>query len=51
MAHDEATKNHPGRGGVSDVTSNEKLERMYETSEENDGYKAMKFYIANSAQS
>ena len=44
MAHDEATKNHPG--GVSDVPSNEKLARMYETSEENDGYKAMKFYIA-----
>ena len=44
MAHDEATKNHPG--GVSDVPSNEKLARMYESSEENDGYKAMKFYIA-----
>lgn len=44
MAHDEATKNHPG--GVSDVPSNEKLARMYETSEENDGYKAMKFYTA-----
>ena len=28
MAHDEATKNHQGRGGVSDVTSNEKLARM-----------------------
>ena len=44
MAHDEGAKNHPG--GVSDVPSNEKLARMYETSEENDGYKAMKFYIA-----
>ena len=44
MAHDEVTKNHPG--GVSDVPSNEKLARMYETSKENDGYKAMKCYIA-----
>ena len=44
MAHDEATKNHPG--GVSDVPSSEKLVRMYETSEENDGYKAMTFYIS-----
>ncbi|PFX18832.1 hypothetical protein AWC38_SpisGene16771 [Stylophora pistillata] len=44
MAHDEATKNHPGR--VTDVSSNEKLARMYETPEENDGYKALKFYMA-----
>ena len=44
MAHDEATKNHPG--GVSDVPSSEKLARMYETPEENDGYKALKFYMA-----
>lgn len=44
MAHVEATKNHPGR--VSDVPSSEKLARMYETPEENDGYKALKFYMA-----
>ena len=44
MAHDEATKNHPG--GVSNVPSSEKLARLYETPEENDGYKALKFYMA-----
>ena len=44
MAHDEATKNHPG--GLSDVSSHEKLARMYETPEENNGYKAMKIYLA-----
>ena len=44
MAHNEATKNHPG--GVSDVPSSEKLARMYETPEESDGYKALKFYMA-----
>ena len=44
MAHDEVTKNHPG--GVSDVPSNEKLARMYETSDGNDGYKAMQLYIS-----
>ena len=44
MAHNEATKNHPG--GLSDVSSHEKLARMYETPEENDGYKAMKIYLA-----
>ena len=44
MAHDEATKNHSG--GVNDVPSSEKLARMYETPEENDGYKALKFYMA-----
>ena len=43
MAHDEATKNHPG--GLSDVSSHENLARMYETPEENDGYKAMKIYL------
>ena len=31
---------------MSDVPSNEKLARMYGTTEENDDYKAMKFYIA-----
>ncbi|PFX17758.1 hypothetical protein AWC38_SpisGene17905 [Stylophora pistillata] len=44
MAHDEATKNHPE--GVTDVSSNEKLPRIYETPEENDGYKALKYYMA-----
>ena len=44
MAHDEATKNHPG--GLSDVSSHEKLARMYETPQENDGYKAMEIYLA-----
>ena len=44
MAHDEATKNHPG--GVSDVPSSEKLARMYKTPEKNDTYKALKFYMA-----
>ena len=43
IAHDEATKNHPG--GLSDVSSHENLARMYETPEENDGYKAMKIYL------
>ena len=37
-------KNH--RGGVSDVHSIDKLARMYETPNENDGYKALKFYMA-----
>ena len=31
---------------MSDVPSNEKLARMYETSDGNDGYKAMKLYIS-----
>ena len=44
MALDEATINHPG--GLSDVSSHENLARMYETPEENDGYKAMKIYLA-----
>ena len=43
MAHDEATKNHPG--GVADVQSTEKYARMYETADVNDGYKAMKMYL------
>lgn len=44
MAHDEATKNHPRE--VSDVPRSEKLARMYKTPEKNDGYKALKFYMA-----
>ena len=31
--------------GVSDVSSSEKLARMYKTPEENYGYKALKFYM------
>jgi len=38
------TKNHPGE--VSDLPSSEKLARMYKTPEENNGYKALKFYMA-----
>ena len=44
MTHDEVTKNHPG--GVSNIPSDEKLARTYETSDENNGYKAMKLYIS-----
>lgn len=44
MAHDEATKNHPG--GVSDVPSTEKYARMYETEDPNDGYKALELYLS-----
>ncbi|KAL9964780.1 hypothetical protein ACROYT_G028465 [Oculina patagonica] len=40
MAHDEATKNHPG--GVADVPSAKKYARMYETEDVNDGYKALR---------
>lgn len=43
MAHDEASKNH--RGGVNDKPSNEKEARMYETEDQNDGYKALKLYL------
>ena len=44
MAHDKATKNHPG--GVSDVPSTEKYARMYETEDPNDGYKALELYLS-----
>lgn len=44
MAHDEATKNHPG--GIKDVNSSEKKSRMYETDESNDGYKALRLYLS-----
>ena len=44
MTHDEVTKNHPG--GVSNIPSDEKLALTYETSDENNGYKAMKLYIS-----
>ena len=44
MTNDEATKNHPG--GIADVPSTEKLARMYETDEVNDGYKALKLYMS-----
>lgn len=44
MAHDEATKNHPG--GMKDVASTEKYARMYETDEPNDGYRALHLYLS-----
>ena len=44
MAHDEATKNHPG--GVSDIPSTGKYARMYETEDQNDGYKALELYLS-----
>ena len=44
MAHDEASKNHPG--GLNGVQSTEKEARMYEPGEEKDGYKAMKLYLS-----
>ena len=43
MAHDEASKNH--RGGVNDKPSDEKEARIYETEDQNDGYKALKLYL------
>ena len=43
MAHDEATRNHPG--GVADVQSTEKYARIYETTDVNDGYKGLKMYL------
>ena len=44
MAHDEASKNHPG--GLNDVQSQEKEARMYQTEDENDGSKALELYLA-----
>ena len=43
MAHDEVSKNHPG--GLQDVESPEKEARMYETKDDNGGYKALKTYL------
>ena len=43
MAHDEASKNHPG--GVHDSSSNKKEARMYESAESNDGYRVLKLYL------
>lgn len=43
MTHDEITKNHPG--GLKDVSSTEKYARLYETDQENDGYKAIQLYL------
>ncbi|KXJ20120.1 hypothetical protein AC249_AIPGENE10371 [Exaiptasia diaphana] len=39
MTHDEITKNHPG--GLKDVSSTEKLARIYETEHVDGGYKAI----------
>ena len=44
MAHDEASKNHPG--GIKDVSSTEKFARMYESNHQNDGYKALSLYLS-----
>lgn len=43
---DKATENDPG--GVTDVSSNDKLSRIFETPEENDGYKLWSFTWPNS---
>ena len=43
MAHDEASKNHPG--GVHDSSSNEKEARMHESAKSNDGYKVLKLFL------
>jgi len=43
MAHDEASKNL--RGGVNDKPSVKKEARIYETEDQNDGYKALKLYL------
>ena len=44
MAHGEATKRHPGR--IADISSTEKLARMYETDDVNDGYRVLKLYMS-----
>ena len=43
MAHDEVSKNH--QGGLKDVESREKEARLYETEDENGGYKALELYL------
>ncbi|KAK3727618.1 hypothetical protein QZH41_006002 [Actinostola sp. cb2023] len=43
MAHDEASKNHPGE--ITDTPSFEKLSRVYQTDHPNDGYKALRLYL------
>ena len=43
VAHDEASKNHCG--GVSEKPSNKKEARIYETEDQNNGYKALKLYL------
>ena len=45
MAHDEATKNHSG--GIADVSSPEKVARMYDTDDVNDGYRSLKLSKLN----
>lgn len=44
MAHDEATKNHPD--WIADVSSTEKLARMYETDDLNDSCKALELFMS-----
>lgn len=44
MTHDELTKNH--QGGINDVPTTEKLARLYETDNLNDGYRALVLYVS-----
>jgi len=44
MAHDEASKNHPG--GLNDTSSHEKDARIYENDQEKDGYTALSLYLS-----
>lgn len=44
MVHNEVSKNHPG--GVNDHESFESQGRMYKTTQENDGYTALKLYLS-----
>lgn len=44
MSHDEASKTR--QGGLSDTAASfEKLARIYQTENPNDGYKALRLYI------
>jgi len=44
MAHDEVSKNHPGRFYIS--TALKKNVRIYETNHPNDGYRALRVYLS-----
>lgn len=44
MTHDEASKYHPG--GFWDQESHEKLGRMYQTDDPNDGFSSLQLYLA-----
>lgn len=43
MAHDEVSKNHPC--GLNDVERRENEARMYETEDENGGYKGLELHL------